>query len=231
MSQKLIKVARELNVGLHSIVETLHSKGFTSLEEKPTAEITDEMMSVLQKEYQRDLAIKQEADKLSRPMYNKPAAPVAHPAPPPQVSRPVAFLPPREEAEMPDAPKAEPLPVAPPQQEQTPALTRERPQQLRILGRIELPVKPGPKPKVEEKPERMREERPAPAETSIPIEKPTAAETPIPVEKPTATEKPTVAGKSTPAPTPTDSESVSGTSQPPAPARREDRPHRQLNAS
>ena len=68
MAIKLIKVAKEFNVGLHTIVETLHVKGFPNVEEKPTTDITDEMLVVLRKEFQKDLAIKQEADKLLRPV-------------------------------------------------------------------------------------------------------------------------------------------------------------------
>lgn len=77
MAIKLIKVAKELNVGLHTIVETLHSKGFPGVEEKPTADISDEMLLVLQKEFQKDLAIKKEADKLARPVLKKEPAPVS----------------------------------------------------------------------------------------------------------------------------------------------------------
>ncbi len=58
MALKLIKVAKDFNVGLHTIVEALHSKGFSKVEEKPTAEITDEMLDVLKKEFQKDIAIK-----------------------------------------------------------------------------------------------------------------------------------------------------------------------------
>jgi len=58
MAQKLIKIAKEFNVGLHTIVETLHGKGFPDLEDKPTADITDAMLVVLQQEFQKDLAIK-----------------------------------------------------------------------------------------------------------------------------------------------------------------------------
>ncbi|MEY3249428.1 MAG: translation initiation factor, partial [Bacteroidota bacterium] len=85
MALKLIKVAKEFNVGLHTIVETLHSKGFTHVEDKPTAEITDEMLAVLNKEFQKDLAIKQEADKLARPVLKKEPVNVETPAetPPP----------------------------------------------------------------------------------------------------------------------------------------------------
>jgi translation initiation factor IF-2 len=183
MSQKLIKVARELNVGLHSIVETLRSKGF-DLEEKPTTEITDEMMTVLQKEYQRDLAIKQEADKLSRPLYNKPSPPPASPVVPPvPVAARPNLLPPREPVEKPIAPKVEETPSAtpPPPAQETPAPAsetpsqpvRERPQ-LRIIGRIDLPPKHGQKPKEEPK----KEEKPPMAEPSVVAEK-NAPEAPV----------------------------------------------------
>ncbi|MEQ1746598.1 MAG: hypothetical protein ABMA02_14295, partial [Saprospiraceae bacterium] len=77
MALKLIKVAKDFNVGLHTIVETLRSKGFSDVEEKPTAEITDEMLIVLQKEYKGDMAIKKEADKLARPALKKEFSPAA----------------------------------------------------------------------------------------------------------------------------------------------------------
>jgi hypothetical protein len=82
-------------------VETLHIKGFHGVEEKPTADISDEMLLVLQKEFQKDLAIK-EADKLARPVLKKepPAQTVtttpASSAPStPATPRP-SLLPPRE---------------------------------------------------------------------------------------------------------------------------------------
>ncbi len=48
---KLIKVAKDFNVGLHTIVETLHSKGFLGVTQKPTTDISDEMLTVLKKEF------------------------------------------------------------------------------------------------------------------------------------------------------------------------------------
>jgi len=213
MSQKLIKVARELNVGLHSIVETLHSKGFTSLEEKPTAEITDEMMSVLQKEYQRDLAIKQEADKLSRPMYTKPVTPAAH-TPAPQMPRPTG-PPPREEVEKVPAPIVEVQPVAQPQPQQEPApvLPRERPQ-LRIIGRIELPPKPSDRPKGGDRSLPKPEEKHKSEEKPVSEEKPKAADTPLPEDK------------ATPAPARSESDSAA-TPAADAPPKRDERLPRQ----
>ncbi|MFN5237365.1 MAG: translation initiation factor IF-2, partial [Bacteroidota bacterium] len=158
MATKLIKVAKEFNVGLHTIVETLHNKGFHGVEEKPTADISDEMLLVLQKEFQKDLAIKKEADKLARPVLKKePPAPTVTTTPAssapstPATPRP-SLLPPREPA----APKAEPNPPPPPppwvaKEEPAPEPRRERPGGLRILGKIDLDKpKAQPQPKKEE---------------------------------------------------------------------------------
>lgn len=91
MGLKLIKVAQDFNVGLHTIVETLHAKGF-EIDERPTADVTPEMLSVLEKEFQRDLAIKQEAEKLGRQSVVKKEPTIVKPkvtlAPPPPAQAP-----------------------------------------------------------------------------------------------------------------------------------------------
>ena len=57
----LIKVAKEFNVGLHTIVEHLQKKGF-AIEEKPTAKVTEEMYGELLKEFQTSILEKSQAD-------------------------------------------------------------------------------------------------------------------------------------------------------------------------
>lgn len=201
MAQKLIKVAKEFNVGLHTIVETLHSKGFPLVEDKPTADISDEMLIVLQKEFQRDLAIKQEADKLARPVLKKdppppPANTIVYTTPaapsPPRTS----FLPPREEAPKVVLPKVEeqtPAP-APKKEEQEPG-QRERRGGLRVVGRIDLDAsrrqaqKPADRPQLipkEEKPATVSLEEVKPATTPVQEQKPAAKANP-PVETSPAT--------------------------------------------
>jgi len=186
MAIKLIKVAKELNVGLHTIVEKLHGKGFTNVEEKPTADITDEMLAVLQTEFQKDFAIKQEADKMLRPILKKdpvatpttaPTAPAASGATSPS-TRPML---PRRDAPIPEQP-------APAKKEEPEMIQREKPA-LRILGRIDLDA---------------QKNAPKPAETPKPEEKPQAAE-PTPTrpqreEVPQPEEVPTVAAPSLPSP-------------------------------
>lgn len=210
MAIKLIKVAKELNVGLHTIVETLHSKGFPEVEDKPTADISDEMLLVLQKEFQKDLAIKKEADKLARPVLKKepvvtptPPTPPPPPAPaPPQAVRP-SLLPPREPA----APVEAPAPT--PSKEEPYTAPRER-QTLRVVGKIDLekpapptpppaseePKKPEPAPEVKEAPAAVEKPanpippKPEKAPVKAPVAKtpPPTEETPPPSEHPVADE-------------------------------------------
>ncbi len=63
MAKRLVKIAKELNVGTTSIVEHLNNRGF-DIENKPTAKVSDEMYTELLKEFQKSIAIKEEADKL-----------------------------------------------------------------------------------------------------------------------------------------------------------------------
>ena len=61
---RLHKIAKELNIGTATITEFLGKKGFV-IENKPTAKISDDMYSLLLKEYQGDKSIKEEANQIS----------------------------------------------------------------------------------------------------------------------------------------------------------------------
>ncbi len=63
MAKRLLKVAKELNVGTTTIVEHLNKSGF-EIDNKPNAKITDEMEAELLKEFQKSIAIKEQADQL-----------------------------------------------------------------------------------------------------------------------------------------------------------------------
>ncbi len=63
MAKRLVKIAKELNVGTTTIVEHLNNNGF-EIENKPTAKISDEMYVELLKEFQKSIAIKEKADYL-----------------------------------------------------------------------------------------------------------------------------------------------------------------------
>ena len=64
MEKRLVKVAQELNVGTATIVDYLNGKGF-HIENKPTSKVTEEMETLLLKEFQKDIAVKEKADQLT----------------------------------------------------------------------------------------------------------------------------------------------------------------------
>ncbi|TRX64557.1 translation initiation factor IF-2 [Carboxylicivirga sp. M1479] len=65
VGKRLSKVAREFNVGHHTIVEFLQKKGF-SLETNPNTKISEEMYSLLSQEYRGDSHVKKESEKLAK---------------------------------------------------------------------------------------------------------------------------------------------------------------------
>jgi translation initiation factor IF-2 len=61
---RLSKIAKELNVGTSTIVEFLHKKGIT-IDSNPNTKITPEQHDLLLKEYNSDLNVKKESEKLN----------------------------------------------------------------------------------------------------------------------------------------------------------------------
>ena len=170
MSQRLVKIAKELNVGTSTIVEYLKSNGF-EIENKPTAQVSDEMYGTLLKQFSNSMEEKVKADKLiigsrgnaeeSSPA-KVPVARVEPVKPPVVVPKPVTI--PKVEIVVPVEEKKEPTPSPP-------AIG------LKIVDKIDLNALNRPAPKVEEK----KEEKPPVDETS-PVEIPKPAE-PIIVEE------------------------------------------------
>ena len=172
-------------MGTSTIVEHLSKKGF-DIENKPTANITEEMELELMKEFSKSIAIKEMADQLkigirpATPAVNKPDVP----APPvSKSSGPVVNILKKEEPAAPAKPATPPAP-----ENEEPAPVVEKPK-LKILGRIDLdrpakPKQPTPDPV---KPA----EEPVPLE---PVHEPAAPvehveETPVVIETPPAPEK------------------------------------------
>ena len=65
VGKRLSKVAREFNVGHHTIVEFLQKKGF-KVETNPNTKISEEMYSLLSQEYRGDSHVKKESEKLAK---------------------------------------------------------------------------------------------------------------------------------------------------------------------
>ena len=62
-STNLLKTAKELNIGLSTVVEFLGKKGF-DVEARPNTKLTDEMYNVLLKEFQGDKIVKEESKQI-----------------------------------------------------------------------------------------------------------------------------------------------------------------------
>lgn len=205
MAKRLVKIAKELNVGTTTIVEHLTNSGF-EIENKPTAHITDEMYAELLKEFQKSIAIKEKADQLV--IGNRPGSV------PPKDKKKELFPPPQHPFE--GFPKKKPeTPAAEPQSrdadapagngKEAHAEDAARPTiKLKTLGKIDLesrlrkksqePEKPAveeaaPEAKKEApKPEPKAEERPKPEKAEPPVEK--RMEAPVaPPEEPKAKEQ------------------------------------------
>ncbi len=178
MSVRLNKVARDLNVGVQTIVEYLQKKGF-EVDSNPNTKISDEQHNLLIKEFSTDKNLKKESDTISQERHKRPAAPekpapqhVAIEAPEPAKPRVLRRIDldgkeePKNNAPAPEKPAA-----------QQPAATKPEP-------RKEEKAKPETKPVTE---------KPAPAKTeAAPVTEKKAAE-PVAEKKPTpAPEKPAV---------------------------------------
>lgn len=61
---RLSKVARDFNVGISTIVEFLHKKGF-NVDSNPNSKISDDEYHILEKEYKRDIDLKKESEKIN----------------------------------------------------------------------------------------------------------------------------------------------------------------------
>ena len=184
--KRLIKVAKELNVGKSRVVEYLQSQGF-EVEDKPTAKLDDAMVSALQKEFAASMKTKSAADKIEL-RQKAPAAPT-----PPPPARPAAPTRPAAPAQ-----PARQAAAAPPAAAEGAAarLERELPG-LKVTGRIDLNA-----PRKASKPKAAPAAKsPAPAAAKSPA--PAAARAtpaaPPPAEKPAAPRAPEAAPAAQPA--------------------------------
>jgi translation initiation factor IF-2 len=61
---RLSKIAKYLNVGIHTIVETLHAKGF-DIDPNPNTKISTKICKLLEQEFKNDVRFKQESEKIT----------------------------------------------------------------------------------------------------------------------------------------------------------------------
>jgi len=120
--KRLVKVAKEFNVGISTIVDCLKDNGF-EIESKPTSKVTDEMYPVLLKEFQANKAVKEQADALK--IGNRNEKEEVEVAPPP----------PAKEAIFKDP---EPAPEPKPEPKKEEVVERPKVSGPKVVGKIDL---------------------------------------------------------------------------------------------
>ena len=171
-SVRLSKLAREFNVGIHTIVEFLQKKGF-DIDSNPNTKVSEEAVQLLEKEYKIDISLKKESEKISLKI-NRPKKEV------------ISMEDSEEEEEEEEEKKAEPKSVKEEKPKEAPKETKvEKPKEqeekiekpiaaedkIKVVGKIDLDQKPKV-PKAEEdkkltqekkeeekKPEKVSEEK------------------------------------------------------------------------
>ncbi|AHJ99317.1 translation initiation factor IF-2 [Hymenobacter swuensis] len=197
-TKRLNQAAKDLNVGLSTIVDFLAGKGH-SIENKPTTKLSSEQVSLLEKAFASSAQDKMEAAKVSQAKRQSEleaaasqaaharAAEPAKPAPAPVAPavKPVAPVsaPTAQPAPVAEVPKPTPAPIPAPVP--TPVEEPARVPGLKVLGKIELdakgrPVRPAaPQPAAEApKPAPAAEAPKAPEPVKVP-EAPKSAPAPV----------------------------------------------------
>ncbi|MDH3651774.1 MAG: hypothetical protein OEQ53_18970, partial [Saprospiraceae bacterium] len=139
MARRLVKIAKELNVGTTTIVDHLISTGF-EIENKPTAKISDEMYDELVREFQNSMVVKEQADQLiigNRPVVKKET-----------VEKAVPMFKEKVEVEVEDAPTVEEVSLE--TIEDTVDNRDEAKAEIKVVGKIDLEEAPKAKKQAEE---------------------------------------------------------------------------------
>jgi len=183
---RLSKLARQFNVGIHTIVEFLHKKGY-EIDSNPNTKVAEDAVQLLEKEYKVDITIKKESEKMNL----KSQRP----------KKEVISMEPEAESQEKEEPKTE-KPAAEKKVEEKPAeeVVKKPELKVKVLDKIDLDKLNKPKKKVE-KPveEKAVEEKPAeekPVEVKAEEKKP---EKQVPVKE-EVKEAPAAEKKEEPAP-------------------------------
>lgn len=180
MERRLVKIAKELNVGTTTIVDHLSSKGF-DIENKPTAKVTDEMYDELLREFQKSIAIKEQADQLV--IGTRPVTQIKK-----EVGGKFSFSAPKVENDLPkkeaDTEEQESVSL-PSDQHQEETAPEKNEVKLKLVGKIDLSSRLRPQKKVEEQaePPQTPVETPTPTESTPDHKAAEVPDTPLPTEK------------------------------------------------
>ncbi|MEY3645186.1 MAG: hypothetical protein RLZZ207_1884, partial [Bacteroidota bacterium] len=176
---RLGQIARKLNVGTATIVESLAKKGY-EVENNPNSKITLDQVSMLEKEFKSSALEKEEASHLSIGKRHEPTASEQDLPKQEKVVEPTPVPAPAQETQV------TPAPVAKAPEPQVEKIASEAPklEGIRVLGKVDLSKKPTPTPP-----------SPQPKPTSAPIKEekkpdPVAPVVSTPPTEPTPTAAP-----------------------------------------
>ena len=194
---RLGQIARKLNVGTATIVESMAKKGY-EVENNPNSKITLDQVSMLEKEFKSSALEKEEASHLSIGKRHEPVASEQDLPKQEKVVEPTPVSTPVQE------PQVTPAPVAKAPEPVVEKITSEAPklEGIRVLGKVDLSKKPAPSPPAPQpkpapaapKQEEKKPEPVAPVAPKAPVAPaPPAAPTPVPAPKVVETPSPVVA--------------------------------------
>ncbi len=194
---RLGQIARKLNVGTATIVESMAKKGY-EVENNPNSKITLDQVSMLEKEFKSSALEKEEASHLSIGKRHEPVASEQDLPKQEKVVEPTPVSTPVQE------PQVTPAPVAKAPEPVVEKITSEAPklEGIRVLGKVDLskkpaPTPPAPQPKPAPAAPKQEEKKPepvAPVAPKAPVAPaPPAAPTPVPAPKVVETPSPVVA--------------------------------------
>ncbi len=194
---RLGQIARKLNVGTATIVESMAKKGY-EVENNPNSKITLDQVSMLEKEFKSSALEKEEASHLSIGKRHEPVASEQDLPKQEKVVEPTPVSTPVQE------PQVTPAPVAKAPEPVVEKITSEAPklEGIRVLGKVDLskkpaPTPPAPQPKPAPAAPKQEEKKPEPVAPVAPKAQvapaPPAAPTPVPAPKVVETPSPVVA--------------------------------------
>ena len=177
---RLNKLLRQYNIGLDDLVEFLHKQGF-EVDANPNAKVSDEVLPALNKQFGKDLELKQAADKvevkiteiLEKNNKQKSREEVEEEEPEREtIIKSNTFINVKKES-----PAAVTEPEIPEEKPEEPVVTEPAP----VEPEPEVPAEPEPEPEPEE---------PVAPEEPEAVDEPVAAQTPEPEEEPEEPEEP-----------------------------------------
>lgn len=195
---RLSKLAREFNVGIHTIVEFLHKKGF-DVESNPNTKISEEAVALLEKEYKIDLNLKKESEKIILKSHRPKQEVISiddKPADTPEEDE--------EEDELEELPgvMTKKTPASEPKKKEPEKLPEEKPvkkEGIKVVGKIDL-ERPKKAPKKKKEKTEPQTEKKTPIKEEKPAEQVKEEKSVPEITKETEPEKPAEKAKDIPEP-------------------------------